>query len=179
MNRHLSGGSSLIEVLITILILMVGLLGLAGLLGVAQTSQMEAYQRSQALILLKDIQDRINANRKNAASYLVASLAGGTPCPAAGASIASRDLHEWCTALSGAAEVNSGGGNAGAMLGARGCITQIDAGATGVPGQYLVAVAWQGLNKTAAPSITCGSGQYGDESKRRVVALPIDFADLN
>lgn len=167
MNRRLSGGSSLIEVLITILILMVGLLGLAGLLGVAQTSQMESYQRSQALILLKDIQDRINANRKNAADYLVASLAGGAPCPAAGTSIASRDLHEWCTALSGA------------MLGARGCITQINPGATGVPGQYLVAVAWQGLNSTATPSITCGSGQYGnDDSKRRVVALPIDFADL-
>ncbi len=180
MNQRLSGGSSLIEVLITILILMVGLLGLAGLLGVAQTSQMESYQRSQALILLKDIQDRINANRKNAADYVVASLAGGTACPAAGGSIASKDLNEWCTALSGAAEVNSVGGNAGAMLGARGCITQIDAGATGVPGQYLVAVAWQGLNRTATPSIACGSGQYGnDESKRRVVALPIDFADLN
>ena len=64
MNQRLSGGSSLIEVLITILILMVGLLGLAGLLGVAQTSQMESYQRSQALILLKDIQDRIKPTGK-------------------------------------------------------------------------------------------------------------------
>ena len=48
-----------------------------------------------------------------------------------------------------------GGGNVGAMIGAWGCITQTVAPATGAPSQYLVAVAWQGLNSTAAPAITC------------------------
>lgn len=71
MSAFRNAGFSLIEVLVTILILMVGLLGLAGLQGRAVTSQMEAYQRSQALILMKDMADRINANRKNAASYVM------------------------------------------------------------------------------------------------------------
>ena len=173
-----NAGFSMIEVLITIVILMIGLLGLAGLQTKALTAQMESYQRSQALILLKDMADRIDANRKNAASY-VTTLGTGAACPAAGGSVASTDLNQWCNALLGAAEAQSGVGNVGAMIGARGCITQTIAPATGVPSQYLVAVAWQGLNNTAAPTITCGAGQYGNETLRRVVALPVNIADLN
>jgi type IV pilus assembly protein PilV len=178
MNALKDSGFSLIEVLITIVILTIGLLGLAGLQGRALTSQMESYQRSQALVLLNDMADRINANRKNATSY-VTTVGTGAACPAAGATVASSDLNQWCNALLGAAETQSGVGNVGAMIGARGCITQAVAPASGVPSRYLVAVAWQGLNSTAVPAITCGSGQYGDETKRRVVALPIDIADLN
>lgn len=170
-------GFSMIEVLVTLVILMIGLLGLAGLQGKAMTSQMESYQRSQALILLKDMVDRINTNRTNATSYLT-SLGTGATCPTAGATRASIDLNEWCNALMGAAEVQSAS-NVGAMIGARGCITQVVAPANGIAAQYLVAVAWQGLNSTAAPAITCGSGQYGDETKRRVIALTVNIADLD
>ncbi|TAN82293.1 MAG: type IV pilus modification protein PilV [Gallionella sp.] len=178
MDASRNAGFSLVEVLVTIVILLIGLLGLAGLQGRALTAQMEAYQRSQALVLLKDMADRINANRSNAASY-VTTLGTGAACPAAGSSVASIDLNEWCNALMGAAEAQSGVGNVGAMVGARGCITQTVAPASGAPSQYLVAVAWQGLNSTAAPTITCGTGQYGNEALRRVVALPISMADLN
>lgn len=181
-------GFSMIEVLITIVILMFGLLALAGLQGRAVTAQMESYQRSQALILLKDMADRISANRKNAASYITASVGTGAACPAvimgpapasgvATATIASKDLNEWCNALLGAAEVQ-GGSNIGAMIGARGCITQVVAPATGVASQYLVAVAWQGLNSTATSTITCGQNQYGNEGLRRLVAIPVNIADL-
>ena len=96
-------GFSMIEVLITIVILTIGLLGLAGLQTKALTAQMESYQRSQALILLKDIGDRIDANRKNALSY-VTTVGTGAACPPAGATIASADLNQWCNALLGAAE---------------------------------------------------------------------------
>lgn len=179
MSAFRNAGFSLVEVLVTILILMVGLLGLAGLQGRAVTAQMEAYQRSQALILMKDMADRINANRKNAASY-VTTLGTGAACPAAGATVASADLSQWCNAMMGAAEAQSGVGNVGAMIGARGCITQTVAPASGVPSQYLVAVAWQGLNSTAIPTITCGQNQYGaNDALRRVVALPVTIADLN
>lgn len=169
-------GFALLEVLVTVVILMFGLLALAGLQGRAMTAQMELYQRSQALILVNDMADRINANRKNAASY-VAAVGTGAACPAAGATAAGKDLNEWCNALLGAAEVQ-GTGNVGAMIGARGCITQVVAPATGVASQYLIAVAWQGLNSTAAPTITCGQNQYGSESLRRVVAIPVNIADL-
>ena len=181
MNATRNAGFSLIEVLVTILILMIGLLGLAGLQGRALTSQMEAYQRSQALILLKDMADRINANRSNAASY-VTTLGTGAACPAAGATVASVDKNEWCNALLGAAEVQ-GGAKVGAMIGARGCIYQTVAPVAGTPGEYLIAVAWQGLNSTAAltvgPAAACGSGQYGSDAKRRLVTLPLTIAALN
>lgn len=173
-----SMGFSMIEVLITIVILTVGLLGLAGLQGRALTSQMESYQRAQALVLLKNMVDRINANRVNASSY-VTTLGTGSACPAASSSVASIDLNQWCNALMGASETQSGVGNVGAMIGARGCITQTVAPAAGVSSQYLVAVAWQGLNNTATPTVSCGQNQYGNEALRRVVALPVNIADLN
>ena len=181
-----NAGFSLIEILVTIVILLVGLLGLAGLQGRALTSQMEAYQRSQALILLKDMADRLNTNRGNASTYITSLLSPqwlgtGDTQPASCAGLTGKDMDfcEWSNALKGAAETSSGGTNVGAMIGARGCITQTVAPASGAPSQYLVAVAWQGLNNTAAPTITCGSGQYGNEALRRVVALPVTIADLN
>ncbi len=188
MSTARNAGFSLIEVLITILILMVGLLGLAGLQGRAVTAQMEAYQRSQALILLKDMGDRISANRHNATAYIT-NASGVTPAPrgtgfngsavedCSGLTGSSLDLCEWHNTLLGAAETQ-GGANVGAMIGARGCVYQITAPASGVAGEYLVAVVWQGLNSTAAPAVDCGSGQYGDEAKRRAVTLPIAIADL-
>lgn len=179
-------GFSLVEVLVTIVILMIGLLGLAGLQGRALTSQLESYQRSQALVLLKDIENRINANRKNAANYVTAlntTLGVGATCPVSTnpANIVANDKGEWCNALKGAAE----GSSAGAMIGARGCVYQITAPATGVAAKYQAVVSWQGLNSSKAPDIStataagnCGNNSYGSESLHRVVALPISIADL-
>ena len=180
-----SKGISLIEVLVTIVILLVGLLGLAGLQGRALTSQMEAYQRSQALILLKDMVHRINANRVNAAQYVTGTNTRGTgfndskTVDCAGLNGSGRDLCEWHNTLLGAAEKQAGG-NVGAMLGARGCVTQLLAGGAGISSDYLVVVAWQGLNSTFAPSagLTCGLNSYSNEALRRVVSLPVSIADL-
>ncbi len=179
-------GFSLVEVLVTIVILMIGLLGLAGLQGRAVTSQLESYQRSQALVLLKDIADRINANRKCAARYVTPTpLNAGSACSVAASVVASVDMNEWSNALMGAAEVQSGVSAAGAMIGARGCVYQITAPATGVTAKYQVVVSWQGLNSSKAPDIStataagnCGNNSYGSESLHRVVALPISIADL-
>lgn len=59
----------MIEVLVTLIILLVGLLGLAGLMVQSQRSEMESYQRVQALILLQDMAGRISANRMAASCY--------------------------------------------------------------------------------------------------------------
>lgn len=194
MTKQNINGFSMIEVLVTIVILMIGLLGLAGLQARALTSQMESYQRAQALILLKDIADRINANRKNIALYLTptTSLGTGDTQPASCATLTGQllDFCEWSNALKGAAE-KQGGSNVGAMIGARGCIYQISAPTPGIAGQYVVVVAWQGINSTAAPeNLTatspgkCGLGAYKDkdgntnEALHRVVSLPINMANL-
>ena len=185
-------GFSLIEVLVTIVILLIGLLGLAGLQGRALTSQMESYQRSQALVLLKDMADRIEANRKNAASYITASPLGtGATCPT-GTSLAVQDLCAWNNTLQGAAETQ-GTTTVGAMIGARGCVYQNAAPASGVATTYSIVVAWQGMNNTAAPDVKfgysagkCGFNQYMNnsasptvtEALHRTIILPIAVADL-
>lgn len=176
-GRHENAGFSMIEVLISIVIIMVGLLGLAGLQVKAFTVQMESYQRSQALTLLKDMSGRMEANRKNAASYVI-DLNPAASCPAVGVTTAAMDINYWCNALLGAAET-LGGVNVGAMIGARGCITEVMAPATGVPAQYLIEVAWQGLSSTAVPTLTCGQDEYGpNDALRRVIAIPVNIANL-
>lgn len=174
-------GFSMIEVLVTIVILAIGLLGMAGLQVRALTAQMEAYQREQALVLIRDIADRIDANRKDAANYVVEI--NPAACPTTVATRTQLDLGAWCNALKGASE-KEGTKDVGSIIGAYGCITQISAGAGPVPGppapaEYLVAVAWQGLHPTASQGVTCGTGRYGgSDALRRVISLPVRIANL-
>src|SRR3954462_7176026 len=95
-------GTSMLEILVTILILAIGMLGLAALQGQAHTSELESYQRGQALVLLQDIGGRIEGNMANAASYVSGPLGTGaadaTTCTAAGTR-AQIDLCEWSKAL--------------------------------------------------------------------------------
>lgn len=173
-------GTSMMEVLVTILILALGMLGLAGLQSKIQLTEMEAYQRSQAVVLLGDMTDLIFANAANAASYKTGSTGlnaplgtGATKDCSAPTTRADKDMCEWSDRLKGAAEV-SGGNKVGAMIDARGCVEQLQVPDTTVgvctPGKYRVTVTWQGLNATAAPSLTCGSGSYGSGNLQRAIA---------
>lgn len=178
-------GTSLLEVLVTIVILAIGLLGLAGLQTRLQSSEMEAYQRSQALILLNDMASRIATNRANAATYVTTSPLGvGMTCPT-GTSTQLIDAGQWCSALQGAAET-LGTSSVGAMVGGRGCIEKV-AGTAGEPvGEYRVTVAWQGLAPISAPpaDITCGQGSYNggtacvNDLCRRTVTTVVRIGDL-
>jgi type IV pilus assembly protein PilV len=176
-------GTSLVEVLVTLLILAFGLLGVAGLQSKMGVAEMESFQRSQALIVLSDMAERVSANRAQAASYVTNAAVGtGDAEPVTCTGIPAgpdRDLCEWSNALKGAAEQKSAA-NVGGMIGARGCITEVQAAnpAPGVctPGIYQVSVAWQGMNPTAVSSLACGQGQYGaDDSYRRVLALSVSI----
>jgi type IV pilus assembly protein PilV len=159
-------GFSLIEVLVTIAILMIGLLGLAALQTNATIAEMEAYQRSQALILVQDMADRIAANKTNANSYVQDNI-GLTTASCATLTGSALDLCEWGNKLAGAAEVTAGGTKVGAMLGARGCVTQP------TPKVYMITVAWQGMSKigTSTPGAACGSGAYGTGQRRTVSVI--------
>ena len=178
-------GLSMIEVLVTIVILVVGLLGLAGLQGRANTAELESYQRVQTLVLLQDMVDRINANRKVASCYAFTDAATGAPyegtggaaatCLAGGTAairaVATQDLADFHALLN-----NSTASSVGALIGARGCIS-VDAAGSGA---ITVSVAWQGINTTAAPAaaLTCATGLYGSEDRRRVVSTEILIANL-
>jgi type IV pilus assembly protein PilV len=171
----------LLEVLVSIVILAIGLLGLAGLHGKIQVGEHESYQRAQAILLLSDMAERISANRSQAANYVSTGTVGtgdSQPASCSGFAIGpSRDLCDWSNELKGASEQKLSA-NLGAMIGARGCITQLQAAdpASGVctPAIYQISVAWQGLHQTIAPGLNCGSGLYGsDEKLRRVISTQI------
>lgn len=155
-------GFTLLEVLITIIILAFGLLGLASLQSKLQLTEMESYQRGQAISLLRDMQQRISVNSVNAVSYVTGNTAGtgdSQPTSCAGMTGTNLDICEWSNSLKGAAEKNNGGNNVGAMVDAKGCITQVQAEntASGVckPGIYRVTVMWQGLEPTVVPGFVC------------------------
>ena len=176
---RVQSGISMIEVLVTLLILMIGLLGLAGLQMQGLRSEMESYQRVQALILLQDMVGRMNANRENAATYVgndIGAAGDGQPDDCTGLAAGKpRDICEWSNALKGASE-KTGGNSVGAMIGGLGCITELSA----ADRIYQISVAWQGMGKTLASTESdCGQGQYGDDAERRVVSLTLRMADLS
>lgn len=177
-------GVTLIEVLVTLVIISLGLLGAAALQSRLQMSEMEAYQRSQAMLLLNDMANRIATNRNAAASYITGTanpLGAGMTCPTATATQQEIDAVEWCDALQGAGESLSGN-KLGAMIGGRGCIEDLGSS------QYMITVAWQGLGPISAPpsSIACGAGSYDggtgsdcvDDLCRRVVTTIVRVATL-
>lgn len=177
----------MIEVLVTLVVIAFGLLGMAGLQMRQQMSEMESYQRSQALLLLNDMANRMAVNRTAvlAGSYNIPAaspIGAGMTCATLSASPTTdqRDLYEWCTALQGAAET-FGGSNVGAMVGGRGCVEPVN-------GDYMVTVAWQGLTPIAAPatSVTCGANAYNAASGacvndlcRRTVTTLVRIATLD
>jgi type IV pilus assembly protein PilV len=177
-------GTTLIEVLVTVLLLAFGLLGIAAFQAKAQVGTIESYQRAQAVVLLEDLQSRISGNPAGSADYVTGTgtpLGTGTTAADCNSQTAgaARDKCEWSAMLRGASE-SQGTTNVGAMIGARGCIEQIQARnpARGVcqPGIYRATVAWQGMHKTTAPTLACGQNAYGgadNDTMRRAVSVRI------
>lgn len=203
--RNRQAGFNMLEILFSLLIVTTGLLGLAGTQVVAQRAEQESYQRAQAIVLMNDIVDRINTNRKAAICYnITTNSASGTSylgaagaakydiasysCPAlatnpAAVSRAQLDLRFIDQMLLGAGETIAGN-QVGAMLGARTCI-----GFDTVSQSYTVAVAWQGATSTFSPASwpaannpaiarNCALNLYGTDTQRRVVWTTIMVASL-
>lgn len=189
-SRANQQGFSMIEVLISFIILLVGLLGLAGLMIAGHRAEGESFQRSQAILMAQDMVGRITSNSRVATCYAFTTdltngapfvgTAGSTP-PSCGFgtlaayTAANADLTAWRDLLLGATETD-GGVKVGGMAGARGCVWYDTTNS-----QYMVAVAWQGTQATSAPpaALSCGKNQYGDERMRRVVSLPVLVPNLN
>lgn len=96
-------GISLIEVLITVLVLAIGLLGLASLQANALQMNQAANFRSQATGLAYDITDRMRANRSRALNGDYDADWNTVPdcaVPELSGTLAEQDLSEWQLALS-------------------------------------------------------------------------------
>ena len=128
-QRQRVRGFSLMEVLVTVLILAIGLLGLAGLQGASIQANHSANLRTQATYLAYEIVDAMRANptQTAAGNYLVAY---GTM--AFGADVASIDLAAWRSRVQG-------------LLPAGGSEIILDAN-----GIYVVSVRWDDIRAGAA-----------------------------
>jgi type IV pilus assembly protein PilV len=192
-TRRQTAGFTMLEVLVSLFIIAIGLLGILGLQAQATVAEFESYQRAQAMLLVQDMVDRINANRGAGLCYVITTdaatgspqLGSGTAAPACAAAtgtpvtraMADKDLVDWDNGLKGATETK-GGSNVGAVLNARGCVTYDP-----ISRNYRVAVAWQGTSPTIAPTAvdanaTCGLNQYGNETLRREVNITFRMATL-
>lgn len=178
----------MIEILITLVIIVVGLLGVMEMQTRLQRSEMEAYQRTQAMFLLNDMAQRLNTNRAYTEEYVTGT---GSPlgttfdCSSIGSTeLYEKDKTEWCEALQGASETQNGG-SVGTIIGGRGCVESLVAGS-----EYRVTVAWQGLTPISRPptSILCGVDTYNDSLNgadcadnmcRRYVATVVRIAELD
>lgn len=95
-------GFTMLEVLVTMIIVSFGLLGIAGIIMNGLKNNQSSYARSQASWLANDIVDRMRANvvvaEGSTLPYNLALIAA-TPAQAAPATIVNSDLIAWRTAL--------------------------------------------------------------------------------
>ena len=178
-------GFTLIDVLISVFILAFGMLALARVMAQSSLSEVEASQRSQAMMLVQDMSERINLNRKHAALYVGSYSATWRPGGAADCSAMTgatkdacewqNDAYEWQNLLAGSTTLD-GTSAIGAPIAARGCIFK-PAPIT-APNIYVIAVAWQGLVPTTGSDSTCGLDAFDREENRRVFSTVVQIATL-
>ena len=103
-NKKSNQGFTLIEVLVSVLVLSIGIFGLIALESAALKNNQDAYLRSQATVLLYDMADKMRSNMSanygsvSAVSHATSCInytgaISGSGCDAE--DIAERDLYEW------------------------------------------------------------------------------------
>jgi len=191
-----SSGFALVESMVTVVVVAFGLLGVAGLVSRSFYSEVEAMQRAQASMLLQDMVTRIEGNRANAVAYVTgdAGITGyvstttqsGTTayvlvsCDPA-SPVVDRDRCVWGQLLAGSNE-RIDTQNAGVLVGAMGCVYEMDA----FNRIYAVTIAWQGASAGVAPIVDnnfaptgCGRDQFGNENQRRLMTTLLRIGTLN
>ena len=98
-RRLRAGGFTLVEVLVTMVILSVGLLGVAALHTASLRNNLDSALRSQASALASDIADRMRGNRSVALTGAYDIAIGSTRTVVAGSPLADKDLNAWKTEL--------------------------------------------------------------------------------
>lgn len=147
--RELQTGSTLIEVLITIVVVSIGLLGMAALQLKSVAVNQSAYQRLQATNLAYEIADSITINPTQAkdGNYTLA-IADTSPQNAAVGSVANIDLRRWIAA------VDSRLPDGDLIIAAPVDIP----GTGGAAKQYNIIICWYDKNESG-PNADCGAEQ--------------------
>lgn len=185
-------GYTLIEVLVSMLVVTFGMLGMAGIMARTTVVEVEGIQRAQAALLLRDMTERIQLNRRDALAglYGQGTSAVFAPTPTSGAAGSSgastisdcsvaatrvaRDLCEWRNVMAGVNETQDGKASS-ALNGARGCITL----APGTTSSYTVTVVWRGMSPSGRITETCGTLDGEDRAFLRSITTVIELGRLD
>ncbi|WP_420467571.1 type IV pilus modification protein PilV [Panacagrimonas sp.] len=194
--RQKTGGFTLIEILIAMVVLSIGILGVTALQLVSKRNNVDAAQQAVAASLALEMVERMRANSSSdaLAAYVTnapVEIRANPPAPepdcgtAGGVcdplELAVYDLAVWERSLAGADE-KLGGDNTGGLLNPTACVD----GPAGGSGTYTVSIAWRG--GAALPEddgVECGAdavdagGQalYGDSGEyRRTISIPAFIA---
>jgi type IV pilus assembly protein PilV len=97
-RRH-QRGVGLIEVMVAVLVLSIGFLGVGALLATSLSTNNSAAARSMATMHTYSILDAMRMDKANAAAgaYNKSEIPGS--CKAPSGTLASQQLHDWCTQL--------------------------------------------------------------------------------
>jgi type IV pilus assembly protein PilV len=204
--RRGARGFTLIEILVTILVLVLGLLGVIGMQTRASATEFESYQRGQALALARDMQARLQSSRGILAGYLDPSISstdgsiyfgngtdavnfvdatGHCPAPVAGDALsqAKYQVCSWGRDLQGVADIDDGNA-VGAMVGARGCLMQVNPPQLNALADLYVVIVWQGISSRTepaddSPAAQCAAGVDFGSGMRRGVSVRVLVPDLH
>ncbi len=169
----LSRGFTLIEVLITLLILSIGFLGIAGVQSLSLQQAHNTYFRTQADLLLRDMADRMRNNAEGASLGLYVhegGASGGNAAACSGSAalcsvdqMAVADLAEWTDRVSSFDVLPDG----------KATIAVLD-----IPGAYLITISWR--SKKTVQDIEEASGDDecigGEINQRSCLALRVLIA---
>ncbi|MCG9720106.1 type IV pilus modification protein PilV [Shewanella sp. Isolate7] len=152
-------GFSLIEVMVSLVILVIGLIGIFNLHVVSKRGSFESFQQTQASYYANDIINRMRLNPTQLANY--AGTFSGTPSSVSkqcqgtalcsSSEMAAWDLYEWQILFNGTAE-QVGSQNVGGLDTPTACVVVSGNNVT-------VSVAWKGIRETSieSTSSSCGS----------------------
>ena len=168
-------GLTLIEVLVAVFVLGVGLIGTLALQGTAKSGNLESFQRTQAVLIARDIAERITSNRQAnlesyEGTYTGSTVTSAPDCFGSAANSCSLaqmvnwDRYKFDQAILGASEMR-GERTTGSLISAEGCIEHSNRLIT-------IVIAWKGnpLGATASPPISdCGDNIVS--TKRRFFTM--------
>lgn len=142
MKTQKQAGFTLIEVMVSVVVLAIGLLGLAGLQATSMRFNSSAYLRSQATNLAYDIADRMRANVTAArnGNYIIGV---GVAAPA-GNTLDATDLQQWRIALTNILPAGTGGICRGTLNAAGVC-------AVAVGNVFTIRIQWDDSRGQDAP----------------------------
>jgi type IV pilus assembly protein PilV len=167
-------GMTFIEVLIALVIIVAGILGSVAMQATAKRGSFDAMQRSLASSLAQDMVSRMRASDATNLGAYIGNDYGNNNYPepvsrcqldtalCTPGEMVANDQYEWELALMGG-DVVSGGQNAGGLIGAVGCISQVG-------NSMQVVISWQGRESIQDSNKLAGCGLAGDKRRQVLIA---------